>query len=255
LNSGSAAGQQRVKPVAIFQHEPDAPPAYFATWLAENHIRFETIRIDRGTAVPRAADSFSGLCFMGGAMSVNDPLPWIEDELALIRDADARGVPVIGHCLGGQLLAKALGGSVRRNAVKEIGWHPVAVADAVLAREWLGEEPQAQFEFFQWHGDTFDLPAGARGFLSSTLCTNQAFVIERASFAHLGMQFHCEMTPELVADWARTGGAEMQAELAATGGPGVQSAAQMVASAETRAAQMHRRSQRLYRRWSEGLVR
>ena len=243
-----------MKPIAILQHEADAPAGYFETWLRSRALACELVRIDCNEPVPADARNFSGLCFLGGAMSVNDPLPWIGDELALIQDADARGVPVIGHCLGGQLLAKALGGSVRRNAVKEIGWHRVAVTDRALADDWLGEAAgDVSFEFFQWHGDAFDLPPGARNFLGSTLCASQAFVVERVGFAHLGMQFHCEMTPALVETWAQTGAAEIAAERVATGGPGVQSAAEMNASATFRSARMQTLSRRLYERWSAGL--
>ena len=246
----------RGKPIAVFQHEADAPAGYFETWMRARRLPYAVVRIDRGEAVPADAHEFSGLCFMGGAMSVNDPLPWIDDELALIRDADARGVPVIGHCLGGQLLARALGGSVRRNPVREIGWHAVTVTDRDLAARWLGDDADmAALEFFQWHGDTFELPPGALGFLGSALCARQAFVIERSGFAHLGMQFHCEMTPALVDAWTQTGGEEIALERAASGGPGVQSPAQMSANAAQRAGRMHALSRRLYERWADGLRR
>ena len=131
-------------------------------------------------------------------------LPWIDEELALMRDADQRGVPIIGHCLGGQLLAKAFGAHVTRSAMKEIGWSDVEVDDVQLAREWIGSEPV--FDLFQWHGDAFALPVGARRFLTSSLCANQAFVIDRGHHAHLGMQFHVEMTPSLVNGWVSDSG-------------------------------------------------
>lgn len=248
-----------MKPVAIFQHEADTPAGYFDTWLRAQPIPHEVVRIDRDEPVPAGAHAFSGLCFMGGSMSVNDPLPWIADELALIRDADATGVPVIGHCLGGQLLARALGGCVKRNAVKEIGWHAVSVTDADLAKQWLGEQWRADgargeaLEFFQWHGDTFELPPDARNFLGSRLCGRQAFVIERRGFAHLGMQFHCEMTPALIDAWTRSGAAEISAERAATGGPGVQPVEEMLANSEQRVTRMHALSARFYERWAAGL--
>lgn len=76
---------------------------------------------------------------MGGPMSVNDDLPWIDPELTLIRQAVANDIPVLGHCLGGQLISKALGGVVGKNPVKEIGWGEVSVADNPVAREWFGE--------------------------------------------------------------------------------------------------------------------
>lgn len=245
-----------VKPIAIFQHEPDAPPAYFETWLQRERLPYRIVRIDRGESVPAAACDFAGLCFMGGAMSVNDPLPWIDDECALIRDADAARVPVIGHCLGGQLLAKALGAPVSRNPVKELGWHRLTVTDAELAREWLGDDAPWQAEWFQWHGDTFALPPGARNFLASPLCERQAYVIERDGYAHLGMQFHCEMTPELVVEWVGAeGAAEIDAEQRATGGPGVQSPQAITHDAVRRAQQLNGLAARLYARWARGLAR
>lgn len=163
-----------MKPIAIFQHEADTPPGYFATWLAQEGLPYTVVRLDAGDPVPQRAAVFAGLCFMGGAMSVNDQLAFIEPECALIRAADAAGVPVIGHCLGGQLIAKALGAPVVRHTLKEIGWQPLYPSDPALAQEWLGPEVPERLETFQWHGDTFALPPGARNFLSSPLCANQA---------------------------------------------------------------------------------
>jgi GMP synthase-like glutamine amidotransferase len=245
-----------MKPIAIFQHEPDAPPAYFGAWLREQGLAFEIVRIDRGVPVPPDPRGYSGLCFMGGAMSVNDLLPWIDDECALIRAADAARVPVIGHCLGGQLLAKALGAAVTRNPVKELGWNRLRVTDEALAADWLGTDALRDAEWFQWHGDTFALPQGARNFLASELCDHQAYVIERDGFAHLGMQFHCEMTPSLIDQWVGADGRrEIDEERARTGGPGVQSPEAIRTDAVTRAARLNELAARLYARWSRGLSR
>ena len=246
-----------MKPVAVFQHSPEAGPGHFAEWLAQQRLPMQLVRVDQGEAVPPRADVFSGLCFMGGPMSVNDALPWVDDELALIRDADARGIAVIGHCLGGQLLARALGGAVTRNPVKEIGWGRTRVTDSAAAREWLGADITAEPEFFQWHGDTFSLPPGAVNFLASDLCAHQAFVIDRGSYAHLGMQFHCEMTPALVAGWATSaeGVAEVNEERQRTGGSGVEDAAAMLRDVETRTQRMSALAARMYERWARGLAR
>jgi len=246
-----------MKPVAVFQHSPEAGPGYFAEWLAQQKIGMRLIRIDRGEALPESADSVSGLCLMGGPMSVNDAFPWITRELDLIRDADARGVPVIGHCLGGQLLAKALGGVVTRNPLKEIGWGRLRVTDADTAHTWLGAERTDELEFFQWHGDAFSLPRGAVNFLASDLCGNQAFVIERSGYAHLGMQFHCEMTPALVQDWATDpeGAAEIVDERQRTGGAGVSDTDAMLRELDARTRRMNALAARLYERWSRGLAR
>ncbi len=246
-----------MKPVAILQHSPEAGPGFFADWLAQQHIPMQLLRIDQGQAVPPRADAFSGLCFMGGPMNVNDPLPWLAPVLALIRDADARNIPVIGHCLGGQLLARALGGVVTRNPVKEIGWGHTRVTDAKIARDWLGADGADEPEFFQWHGDTFSLPPGAVNFLASDLCANQAFVIERSGYAHLGMQFHCEMTLALIENWTMDpkGMAEIAEERRRTGGPGVTDAAAILASSEAQLRRMTVLAARLYERWARGLAR
>ena len=178
---------------------------------------------------------------------------WIDAELALMRDADRLGVPIIGHCLGGQLLAKALGAPVAPNAMKEIGWSEVDVDNAELAREWIGNEPA--FELFQWHGDTFDLPAGARRFLTSRLCANQAFVVDREHHAHLGMQFHVEMTPQLVNAWVTdpSGVRRNRRAFERQGGAGVQRAAEIVRNVEERTQRMSRLADRIYQRWLRGV--
>ncbi|MGZ8994419.1 MAG: type 1 glutamine amidotransferase, partial [Burkholderiaceae bacterium] len=152
-----------MKPIVIVQHEADAGPGYFAHYLLKSNLPYQTVRVFAGDPMPSSAQPYAGICSLGGSMSVNDDLPWIDEELALMRDADGIGVPIIGHCLGGQLLAKACGAQVARNAVKEIGWNQVEVDDAVIARNWIGD--QSSFELFQWHEDTFALPFGARRFL------------------------------------------------------------------------------------------
>ena len=243
-----------MRPVLIVQHEADVAPGRFATWLAARGLPALTLRIHAGDALPPSAAPYAGLCFMGGTMSVNDPLPWIAEELALIRDADARGVPVIGHCLGGQLLAKALGAEVRRHRLKEIGWGRVQLTDEALARDWLGEAA-GEIEVFQWHGDSFDLPPGARQLCANPWCAHQAFVVPRGACAHLGMQFHIEMTPELVRLWSGKPSSEeeIEAERHATGGPAVQSPAEQREDLEARCARMGVVAERLYERWAGGL--
>jgi len=230
--------------ILVFRHAPHEGPGYLADFLARHRLTHRLVRIDAGEPVPKSIDGISGLVFMGGPMSVNDRLPWIPPTLALIREAVERDVPVLGHCLGGQLMAKALGGRVTRNRVKEIGWLPVRVIESPVARQWLdGVAPQ--FEVFHWHGETFgSLPPGATAILRSRDCRHQAFVLGK----HLAFQCHVEMTPALVRSWARAGAAEI-AKPTAT----VQSDQQMRVNLVARAERMNRIADVFYSRWIAGL--
>jgi GMP synthase-like glutamine amidotransferase len=244
-----------MKPIVILQHEAGVSAGHFASWLHARSLPHSVVNVHLGDAVPASARDYAGLCSLGGNMSVNDPLPWVADETELMRDAVERGVPVIGHCLGGQLLARALGAEVTRNPCKEMGWLPVEVVDRALVDDWLGADDPG--ELFHWHGDAFTLPDGARRLLSSPLTPNQAYVVERAGVEHLGMQFHIEMTPELVLEWTRDPGAgdEVREERVRTGGPGVQSPEAMCRDLERRTAAMKTLAWRLYDRWARGLKR
>ena len=232
-----------MKPVAIFRHTSTEGPGYFAEFLDERHIPWRLIAIDKGDAVPHSAEAYSGLVFMGGPMSVNDDLPWIPPALALIREAVAGDIPVLGHCLGGQLMSKALGGTVSRNPVKEIGWGEVTVADNDTARAWFGEV--LRFNAFHWHGETFSLPQGATHLLSSAYCANQAWAIGK----HLALQCHVEMTAEMIAAWCEAGADEIVIASAT-----VQSAAEMQLQTADNLPRMQEAARRLYAHWVLGLT-
>ncbi|HUW37309.1 MAG TPA: type 1 glutamine amidotransferase [Rhodocyclaceae bacterium] len=234
-----------MKPIAVFRHSPGEGPGYFATFLDRHALPWRLLQIDAGEAVPPDCDEFSGLALFGGPMSVNDPLPWIEQECALIRQAVALDVPVIGHCLGGQLLAKALGAEVRPNPVKEIGWGKVRVLDNAAAHDWLGD--LRDFLSFHWHGETFSLPAGGARILESEHCAAQAFVLG----PHLGLQCHVEMTEAMIRHWCVIGAEE----IATHPGPSVQPAAAMQADLAARLGALNAVADRLYERWGKGLKR
>ncbi|MGQ0547583.1 MAG: type 1 glutamine amidotransferase [Betaproteobacteria bacterium] len=233
-----------MNPVAVFRIARTEGPGYFATYLERRSIPLQLVALDEGAPVPRDARRFSGLVFMGGPMSVNDELPWIAQALELVRDAVRKDVPVLGHCLGGQLMARAFGGAVRANPVKEIGWGEVRVAQNQLAREWLGELPA--FESFHWHGETFSIPPGATRVLESAHCPNQAFALGK----HFGMQCHVEMTEELVKAWLSGGAGEVR-EAAAS--PAVQSPEDIRRNLAPRLDALHAVADRIYDRWTEGL--
>jgi GMP synthase-like glutamine amidotransferase len=235
-----------MKPVAIFRLARSEGPAYFATYLERRGIPWKLHAVDEGRAVPRGAHKFSGMAFMGGPMSVNDDLPWVKPMLELVREAVRMDIPTLGHCLGGQLMSKALGGEVSRTRVKEIGWGPVEVADNNVARAWFA--PMTAFESFHWHGETFSIPPGATRVLGNAHCANQAFATGR----HLGLQCHVEMTEDLIRNWCRGGAEEIRASAAS---PGVQQPAKIEKNLGARVAALHKVADRIYDRWTEGLSR
>lgn len=190
--------------------------------------------------------TISGLAMMGGAMSVNDDLPWIAPMLALIRAAVTSRIPVIGHCLGGQLLSKALGGEVHANPVKEIGWGEVEVLDREAACPW---GPGSSFLSFHWHGETFSIPPGATRIWGSPHCPNQAFV----TGSSIGMQCHVEMTVEMVETWCQGGAQEIEDGLYRS--PAVQSAGEIRTDLAAKIERLHRVADAVYDRWVQGLVR
>jgi GMP synthase-like glutamine amidotransferase len=232
-----------MKPVAIFRHSVTEGPGYFSIYLDAHRIPWRLLKIDAGDAVPEDPTLYSGLCFMGGPMSVNDDLPWIAQQLALIRRAVEQDIPALGHCLGGQLMAKALGGTVARNPVKEIGWGAVTVQAGDTARRWFGDV--REFLSFHWHGETFTLPPGAERIAASDYCARQAFAIGK----HLGLQCHVEMTPELIRAWCEHWGTEVRG----MAGVSIQTPEQMQQDLEARTRALNRVAEGLYDRWIEGL--
>lgn len=233
-----------MKPVAIFRLAETEGPGYFVEFLNERSIYWRYICIDEGDDVPLKATDYSGLVFMGGPMSVNDDLPWIPPVLALIRQAVSQDVPVLGHCLGGQLLAKAVGAEVTLNPVKEIGWGKVTVSDNDQARAWFGDI--RSFEAFHWHGETFSLPYGAVHLLSSQYCANQAFAMDK----HLGLQCHVEMTEPMIRSWCEVGAAEIANS---PRNPAVQSRQAILGSIDQKLPQLNAVASQLYQHWVAGL--
>jgi len=185
-----------MKPVFILRHIACEGPGYLADFFNSHNIPYQLICIDEGELVPASLDYISGLVFMGGPMSVNDPLPWIEAELDLIRNAQNTGIPILGHCLGAQLISKALGGIVKRSPVREIGWFKVSQYESCMAPYWLDNLP-AEFDAFHMHGEMFSIPEGAALLLKSKYCDHQAFSISNT----LALQFHIEITEELIRKW------------------------------------------------------
>ena len=183
---------------------------------------------------------------MGGPMSVNDAFAWTTPVVKLIQRAIENDQPCLGHCLGGQLISKALGGAVTENLTKEIGWTKVRRVDSPLARTWLGEAP-CDFTTFQWHGETFAIPDRAERILTNEQCMNQAFVIGKS----LAMQCHTEMTPAMIEGWCKDWAAEnADATLA-----GIQTPEEILAATHDNIPKLKNLADRLYSKWLEGLNR
>ena len=237
-----------MKPVLVFRYARTEGPGHFATFLAEHGIAWKLVALDEGDPVPESSRHFAGLGFMGGPMSANDELPWIDPLLALLRDAIAAKVPIVGHCLGGQLLARALGARVTRHERKEIGWVPLEVERNATAMDWFGDI--AGFDAFEWHEDTFAVPARAERILTGKYCANQAYVAEGL---HLGMQCHVEVTAEMIETWCRIGIEEIDENIGKS--PAVQDALAIRAGMLEKLAPLTATASRLYERWIEGLKR
>jgi GMP synthase-like glutamine amidotransferase len=234
-----------MKPIAVVCFSDIEQPGYLATFLDRSGLPWKLVRADLGEAIPDTA-TLSGLALMGGSMSVNDELPWMSSVLTSVRKAMQADVPVIGHCLGAQVMACALGGRVTDNKCREMGWHPVKVTESAEARDWFG--PVTSFAAFQWHYQTFSLPRGAVRVLGNGWCENQAFALG----PHIGFQCHMEITEDMVQAWS-----ERNRDLLALAPqvPSIQSHETLLAETPWRLERLRHVADGVYQRWIEGLKR
>ncbi len=176
----------------VLRHEAFEHLGYFEEVLRDRNISFYY----RDLGDPLDIGSHAGVIVMGGPQSANDQE--MADELRFIQQALDAKIPVLGICLGAQLIAKALGADVYRNDEKEIGWAPVYFDAAAAADPIFGRLPSPSM-FFHWHSETFTLPGGAVSLAYSDKCRQQAFRFHEAVY---GIQFHPEITPEMIVDWS-----------------------------------------------------
>lgn len=191
-----------MRKLLVFQHVPFEPLGTLDGQFRAAGFRIRYVNFARLGEVRPDVDRYHGLVVLGGPMSVNEleRYPHLNVEQDSIRQAVDSGIPVLGICLGAQLIAAALGGQIRKNPVKEIGWFEVAPTDAGL-EDPLFSKFDGPENIFQWHGDTFTLPHGAKHLAESEACTNQAFRFGESVY---GLQFHLEVDPALIERWLRT---------------------------------------------------
>src|SRR3989442_4236002 len=182
----------------IVQHEEPTPPGLVSDWLDQRGARIDVLRIDLDDRVPDPRD-YELIVSLGSEFAAfDDSIPFIQREVQLLRQAAAADVPFLGLCFGGQLMARALGGRSFRAGRSEIGWLPVRTNNPQLV---------AEGPWFQWHFDSFTLPPGAT-LIAETDIGPQAYVIGRS----LGLQFHPEVTPEIMDAWVSAYRHELDAE-------------------------------------------
>jgi GMP synthase (glutamine-hydrolysing) len=182
--------------IHYLQHVPFEDLANIAPWAKARGHTIAGTALYAGEALP-ALEAVDWLIVLGGPMGVGDTraYPWLQSEKAFVREAIDAGRLVLGICLGAQLIADALGAKVRRNVCKEVGWHPVTLTEAGEHSPLFQGVPKA-FMAFHWHGETFEIPAGAQHIATSPACLNQGFTYgDRV----LGLQFHLE-TSEAAAE-------------------------------------------------------
>jgi GMP synthase-like glutamine amidotransferase len=234
-----------MKPILVLQNLTPDHPAYLRTWLQREGLQFDVFDSEAGQAYPERIDGYGALAVMGGEMSANDDLPSLRRSESLILQAMNAGVPVIGHCLGGQLMARALGARVHASPRPEVGWQPMqVVVESPAARRWFGDEPEQIV--YHWHSEAFELPPGAELLATSPNCAHQAFAIG----AHLAMQFHVELDAAKLAVWAASVDPTFLRWQREYGS--VQSGAAMLAQARDALPAQQRLADRLYRRWLAG---
>ena len=183
----------------VLQHTECEDLGTIANVMSQRGIGCKYVRLFDGEPVPHDPGTFSGIIILGGPMNVyeEDEFPYLKYEDILIKKAIMKDMPILGICLGGQLIAKAAGAVVSKGTKKEIGWYKLSLTEDSRRDKVFNTLPQ-ELNVFQWHGDTFDIPEGAIRLAGSGLFPNQAYRIGSRIY---GIQFHLEVTKEMISQW------------------------------------------------------
>lgn len=216
--------------IHYFEHAPFEGPSKILDWARDRAHASRATRLFANDPLP-ALDDVDFLVVMGGPMGANDEhrLPWMKEEKRFIGRAIEGGKKVLGVCLGAQLIAGVLGARVYPNREKEIGWFPIELDPPNARRHPISALPQ-RAAVFHWHGDTFDLPRGARHLARSRACENQAF---SAGESVIGLQFHIEVGLSDIESWIEHGASDL------TPGAFVQDPREMIERASVQAPPLH----------------
>ena len=184
-----------MKTIRIFSHAACEPPGYIGELLDRLGYTYQHVCLIDDKPVPMQLDDISALVFMGGPGDVNQPSCWMKQEFTLIKSANDQNVPMLGICLGAQLMSKALGGEVWPAESVEVGWHDVSLLASAKNYPYFENMPD-KFTVFQWHAHIFSSPANATPVATSVCSPCQAYVLG----PHLALQFHLEMSAAIIAE-------------------------------------------------------
>jgi len=200
----------------VIQHLAIEPAALIGECIEEAGHTLHAVMADEGDSLPESLRGYSGVVVMGGPMSANDThLEYIAGELALLKQTIEADIPVLGICLGAQLLARAAGAGIMPSPVRELGWYRLLPVAAAADDPLFASLPASGMDVFQWHGETLSLPEGATLLASCTNVPHQAFRIGSSQY---GLQFHIEVDEPAIEVWIEAG----ESERGALGSEGIE---------------------------------